>query len=122
VNVEHPYLVETRKALTQVLEYLAVVDAKLVALEREYREGPPTSTVDEVIAQAETATAIYKALEPELKIDVRTVKTRLERVVKAHSLEARFPDWSRDVGLARYMVQRLPNGQRRLQAAYEALG
>lgn len=122
VNVEHAYLVETRKALTQVLDYLAVVDAKLTALEAEYQAGPPVSTVDERIAAAETATAIYKALEPELGVDRRTLLGRVERLVKAHNLEGQFPEWSRDVKLARYLAERLPDGRRRIVSATESLG
>lgn len=120
----HPYLAETRKALGQVLEYLAVVEAKLNDLERQGLTTvlPPTSTVDERIAQAETATAIYKALEPELGVDRRTLLSRVERLVKAHSLEAQFPEWGRDVKLARYLAERLPSGKRRIVEAIDSLG
>lgn len=118
----HPYLAETRKALDSIMEYLAIVDAKLSALERDPASLlPPTPSVDERIAEATSATQVYKALETEFGVDRRTLYGRVERIVKAHGLEAKFPDWGRDVALAKYLASRNDQGKRRLLAALEAL-
>jgi|SRR5262245_12232163 len=110
--------------LMQVREFLVEIERKLEAAmkaEMERPKSPPVPTTDEYVAVAETATAVYKALEAELGIDRRTILGKVERLVKAHSLEARFPDYSRSVELAKYLAERMPDGRLRIQHALEAL-
>jgi len=109
--------------LMQVREFLVEIERKLeAAMKAEMeRPKPPVPTTDEYVAVAETATAVYKALEAELGIDRRTILGKVERLVKAHSLEARFPDYSRSVELAKYLAERMPDGRLRIQHALEAL-
>lgn len=120
----HPYLIETRQALDAVLEYLAIVDGKLRQLEAEVAAAKPqVSSVDERIAAAASSTAVYVAIGQELGSgwDQRTVRGKVERLIEVHSLHGKYPEGSRDVGLAKYLAERMPDGRFRIQHAVEAL-
>lgn len=119
LGVVEEYVRETRAAL--VAMRLALTEAKRATAKPEpVKQAPPTPTVDEYIASASSATAIWKALEPEYKVDRRTLLARVERVVKAYDLEDRFPYWSTDLKLARYLAEKV-DGKRRLDTALDGL-
>jgi len=100
---------DAREALQQSREALQQAPAK------------PVPTVDEYIAEATSATAIYKAMEGELGIDRRTILARVQRLVLSHGLQKRWPDWSTNVALARSLAQRTPSGEFRLTVALREL-
>jgi hypothetical protein len=104
----------------------AISDMRLALIELEGRldrltKQAPAQSVDEYIADADTATRVYKALEPELGLDRRTILAKVERVVKAHQLDRQIPDWSTNVRLAKYLASRNEAGARRLVAALAQL-
>jgi len=116
----NPLLTETRANLLVMREYIDAAMARIDLLIAEPAPAPVPS-VDEYVASATSATAVWKALEPELGVDRRTLLTRVERLVAAHGLVARFPNWSTDLKLAKYLAERTPSGKRRLVEALEAL-
>lgn len=109
-----------RTEVSDVRTWLVETERKLDTLTAR---GEPVqlATTDELVAAASTATAVYKALETELKIDRRTILAKVERLVRAHELAEKFPDWSRDVRLAKHLASRTEDGRIRLVAALEAL-
>ena len=111
---------ETRKQISDVRAWLADVEAKLDRVSTTVSKLP-TSTVDEDVAAATSATQVQKALERELGIDSRTVLAKVERVVKAHGIDAKIPDWSTNLRLAKYLAERQPSGNVRLVDALFAL-
>lgn len=117
LDVLGTYITDARTTIDTLAEQLR---AALRAVKPSEQVKPPTPSVDEYIAQATSATAIWKALEPEYKLDRRTLLARVERVVKAYDLEQRFPFWSTDLKLARYLAERV-EGKRRLDIALEGL-
>lgn len=108
---------DIRQSIADMRVALAELEARLDRLTK----AAPASTVDEDIADADSATRVYKALERELGLDRRTILSKVERVVKAFGLERQFPDWSTDVKLARYMASKNETGTRRLVAALALL-
>jgi hypothetical protein len=118
-------LAQLHADLMSVREFLVEVERKLaVAIAAEMR-GPmanPLST-DEIIAAASSSTAVFKSIEQELGAgwDQRTIRGKVERLIAVHSLEARYPEGSRDVSLAKYLAERMPDGRFRIQHALEAL-
>ena len=105
------WVTETRQQISDVRAWLADVESKL---DRFKIEPAPTMSVDEMVAAAESATAVQKALERELGIDRRTVLAKAERLVKAHRLDAKLPDWSTNVRLWKYLAERQSTGNVRL--------
>ena len=111
---------ETRKQISDVRAWLADIEARLDQLSTTVSKLP-TATVDEDVAAATSATQVQKALERELGIDRRTVLAKVERVVKAHGIDAKIPDWSTNLRLAKYLAERQPSGNVRLVDALFAL-
>jgi hypothetical protein len=108
---------DIRQAISDMRVALVELETRLDRLTKQ----APAQSVDEYIDAADTATRVYKALEPELGLDRRTILAKVERVVKAHQLERQFPDWSTNVRLAKYLASRNPAGARRLVAALAQL-
>jgi len=107
------WVAETRKQIDDVRAWLADIESKLDRFSTSVGKLP-TLTVDEMVAAAESATTVQKALERELGIDRRTVLAKAERLVKAHGLDAKMPDWSTNVRLWKYLAERQPSGNIRL--------
>lgn len=110
------YLDEVRNQISDIRAWLAEVEVKL-----DRFKPVVTTTVDEDVAAAGSVTAVHKALERELGVDRRTVLSRVERLVKAHGIEAKLPGWATDLRFAKYVAEREANGQVRLVNALEAL-
>jgi hypothetical protein len=72
------------------------------------------TSVDEDVAAATSATAVQRALERELGIDRRTVLAKAERLVKAHGIDQKLPDWSTNLRLWKHLAERMPTGNTRL--------
>ena len=117
------WLLDTRNQIADVRAWLAEVEAKLDTAEAAAKQPVrvPTAPVDEEVAAATSVTQVHKALERELGIDRRTVLTKVERVVRAHGIDAKIPDWSTNVRLAKYLAERQPSGNARLVEALLAL-
>lgn len=111
------YLDEVRKQIDDIRAWLVDVESKL----DRFKVAVPTTTVDEDVASAGSVTAVHKALERELGVDRRTVLARVERLVKAHGVEAKLPGWSTDLRFAKYVAEREANGKVRLANAIDAL-
>lgn len=111
------YLDEVRKQIDDIRAWLVDVESKL----DRFKVAVPTTTVDEDVAAASSVTAVHKALERELGVDRRTVLARVERLVKAHGIEAKLPGWSTDLRFAKYVAEREANGKLRLANAIDAL-
>jgi len=109
---------EVRKQISDVRSWLTDVEAKL---DSAVVSKLPVATVDADVAAATSATAVQKALERELGIDRRTVLAKAERVVKAHGIDAKLPDWSTNVRFWKYLAERQPSGNVRLIDALFAL-
>ena len=114
------WISDVRTQISDVRAWLADVEAKLDRVSTTVSKLP-TATVDEDVAAAQSVTAVHKALERELGIDRRTVLAKVERVVKAHGIDARLPDWSTNLRLAKYLAERQPSGNVRLVDALFAL-
>jgi hypothetical protein len=110
---------EFRQQLSDVRAWLAELESRIERASAAPKAAP--LSVDEQIAEADTATRVYKALEPELGVDRRTILARVERLVKAHSLAERFPNWGTDVALAKYLAERVGD-ERRISVAIRELG
>jgi hypothetical protein len=118
-------LSQIHKDLMTVREFLVEVEGKLAA-EMAARMATPKAVapgVDERIAEAASSTAVFLAMQAELGAgwDQRTIRGKVERLIAVHSLEARYPLGSRDVDLAKYLAERMPDGRFRIQHAVEAL-
>jgi hypothetical protein len=111
------YLDEVRKQIDDIRAWLVDVETKL----DRFKVSVPTTSVDEDVAAAGSVTAVHKALERELGVDRRTVLAKVERLVKAHGVEARLPYWSTDLRFAKYVAEREANGKVRLVNALDAL-
>lgn len=111
---------EIRKQIADVRAWLTEVEGKLDRFESARKTVTP-STVDEDVAAAESATGVQKALERELGVDRRTIRAYAERVVKAHGIEAKMPDWAISMRFWRYLAARQPDGRVRLQVALDEL-
>jgi hypothetical protein len=111
--------------LMAVREFLVELERKLEAAMAEEMARPKANplTADELVAAASSSTAVFKAIEVELGSgwDQRTIRGKVERLIKVHALEARYPEGSRDLALAKYLAERLPDGRFRIQHALEAL-
>jgi len=107
------WVAETRKQIDDVRAWLAEVETKL---DRFHAATAPiiVASIDEDVAAATSATAVQKALERELGIDRRTVLAKAERLVRAHRLDERIPDWSTNLRLWKYLADRMPSGNTRL--------
>jgi len=107
------WVAETRKQIEDVKLWLTQVEAKL---DRFHVATAPirVSSTDEDVASATSATQIQKALERELGIDRRTVLAKAERLVRAHALDEKIPDWSTNVRLWKYLAERQSTGNVRL--------
>ena len=114
------WVAETRKQIEDVKLWLTEVEAKL---DRFHTATAPirVGSVDEDVATATSATAVQKALERELGIDRRTVLAKAERLVRAHGLDEKIPDWSTNVRLWKYLAERQSTGNVRLVDALFAL-
>lgn len=110
------YLDEVRNQISDIRAWLAEVEVKL-----DRFKAVPTTTVDEDVAAAGSVTAVHKALERELGVDRRTVLSYVERLVKAHGVAEKLPDWSTNLRFAKYVAQREANGKVRLANAMAAL-
>jgi beta-lactamase class D len=117
--MQNPFIAETRSALASIRDYLTHIEARLDELESA---KPQLPSYAEEIAEATSTTAVFKVIERRVGLDRRTLLGKLERLVRAHRLEARFPEWSTDVTLARYVAQLEDDGRPRLLVATEALG
>lgn len=111
--------------LMSVREFLVELERKLEAAMTEEMARPKAVAlgVDERIAEAASSTAIFLAIQAELGSgwDQRTIRGKVERLIKVHGLEVRYPLGSRDLDLARYLAERMPDGRFRIQHALEAL-
>jgi hypothetical protein len=111
--------------LMSVREFLVELERKLEAAMAEEMARPKAValSVDEKIAEAASSTAVFLAIQSELGSgwDQRTIRGKVERLIKVHGLEARYPLGSRDTELAKYLAERQPDGRFRIQHALEAL-
>lgn len=114
------YWDEVRKQISDIRSWLVEVESKLDRFQA-VRTAPPTESVDESVATAGSVTAVHKALERELGVDRRTVLAKVERLVKAHGIDAKLPGWSTDLRFAKYVAEREANGKIRLVNALDAL-
>jgi hypothetical protein len=117
-------LAENIDTAVQYLQLIAAdARAALATTRAALAQAPPkpVPTTDEYIAEATSATAIYKAMEGELGVDRRTILARVERLVLSNGINKRMPDWSTNVKLARSLATRMPNGEFRLTAALREL-
>jgi hypothetical protein len=120
MTTQPDWTAEVRSQIADVRAWLADVEQKLDRVSTVVSKLP-TTTVDEDVAAATSATAVQKALERELGIDRRTVLAKAERVVKAHDVEAKLPGWSTDLRFWKYLAERQPSGNVRLIDALFAL-
>lgn len=114
------WVLDTRNQISDVRTWLAEIETKLDRFV-ELRKPPSVESVDESVAAATSVTQVHKALERELGIDRRTVLTKVERLVKAHSVADRLPGWSTDLRFAKYVAEREANGRIRLVNALAKL-
>jgi hypothetical protein len=122
MSTETFYWDEVRKQIADVRAWLGEVDSKLDRFEATRKAAvATTSTVDEDVAAAESATGVQKALERELGVDRRTIRAYAERVVKAHGVAEKLPDWAISMRFWRYLAARQPDGRVRLQVALDEL-
>lgn len=82
---------------------------------------PPTMSVDDEVAAADSVTRVHKALEREFHIDRRTVYQRVERLVLAMQMDRATPDWRTNVGFHKRLAERDASGKTRLQRGLEYL-
>jgi hypothetical protein len=111
---------DIRMGIAEIRTWLSEVERRLDA-RASYRGKPELPSVDDEIAAATSATQVQKALERELGIDRRTVLGRIERVVKAFRLEQRFPNYTSDLALHKYLAEKDEHGKRRLSTALAML-
>jgi hypothetical protein len=123
--IAHMHLAQLQKDLQVIREFLLEVDGKLDLALKEERTRPVAvaSSVDERISEAASSTAVFVAMHSELGDgwDQRTIRGKVERLIAVHSLQDRYPLGSRDVDLAKYLAERMPDGRFRIQHAVEAL-
>lgn len=119
---DHYYWDEVRKNIADIRAWLSEVESKLDRISTAAGKLPPALTVDDQVAEANSATRMQRALEREFGIDRRTVLQRAERLVKAYALDQQFPDWSTDVEFWRKLAERGPDGQTRLARGLASLG
>ena len=117
MTANETYLDQVLSQITDVRAWLAEVETRIERL----KSVAPTSTVDEDVAAAGSVTAVHKALERELGVDRRTVLSYVERLVKAHGVAEKVPDWSTNLKFAKYCAAREANGKVRLRNAIDAL-
>ena len=82
---------------------------------------PPTMSVDDEVAAADSVTRVHKALEREFGVDRRTVYQRVERLVAAYQLDRQVPDWRENVAFHKKMAERNASGRTYLERALAAL-
>jgi hypothetical protein len=111
---------ELRQQIADVRAWLAEVEAKLDRSTLSQPKAAPLTT-DEYIERATSATQVYKALEPELGVDRRTILARVERIVRAHGFAESIPDWGTSLVLAKHLAGRTEDGTRRIVAAIAEL-
>lgn len=118
-------LAQMHADLMSVREFLVELQQKLEAAIAEEMARPKATapTVDQRIAEASSSTAVFVAMHSELGTgwDQRTIRDKVENLIAAHKLQVRYPLGSRDVDLAKYLGERMPDGRFRLQHAMEAL-
>lgn len=111
--------------LMSVREFLVEVETKLQAAMAAEMARPKADilTVDQRIAEAASSTAVFLAIQSELGAgwDQRTIRGKVDRLITVHNLQVRYPLGSRDLDLAKYVAERMPDGRFRLQHAVEAL-
>jgi len=127
LSAAYTEIIALRAELGEVNAWRETTNRKLTALQAKLdalataKPVLQTSTVDEDVAAADSVTRVHKALERELGVDRRTIYSRVERLVAAHELDKRIPDWQTNVEFARYLAARMPDGRVRLQHALESL-
>ena len=112
------YIEEVRRNIADIRTWLAEVEAKLPrvqALAEARQSPPPTSSVDEDVAAADSPTRVQKALEREFKVDRRTIYAYVERIVEAYGMAPKYPDWRTDVAFWKSMAQRDSSGKTRIE-------
>ena len=119
------YWDEIRQNIADIRVWLTEVEAKLdqFAPAARYTRpagppvAPPTSSVDEDVAVADSVTRIHKALEREFKVDRRTIYAYIERVVEAYGLHHQVPDWRANIEFHKRFAERDASGKTRLERA-----
>jgi hypothetical protein len=117
-------LAQLRSDLSQIRGFLVEVEAKLDRAELEAATPKAVApSIEERIAAAASSTAVFIAMQadPGYALDQRTTRGKVERLIAVHGLQVRYPLGSRDVDLAKYLAERMPDGRFRLQHALEAL-
>lgn len=113
-----------------VLQNIADIRVWLAEIEQRIRSehaaparsvAPPTSSVDEDVAAADSVTRVHKALEREFGVDRRTVYQRVERLVLAYQLDRQVPDWKSNVAFHKKLAERDANGVTRLARGLDYL-
>ena len=100
--------------------WLAQVEQNVAHARVHAEPTAPKLSVDEEIAAADSPTRVQKALEREYHVDRRTIYQRVERVVEAHQLHRKVPNWRENLEFWKYMAQRTGD-MRRFDAALAAL-
>lgn len=107
-----------------VLQNIADIRVWLAEIEQRIRSehsaqpvrvAPPTTSVDEDVAAADSVTRVHKALEREFGVDRRTVYQRVERLVTAMQMDRGVPDWRTNVDFHKRLAERDASGKTRLE-------
>ena len=107
------YWDQVRQNIADMRVWLAEVEAKLPPATP--RPTPiVTSTIEDDVREADSATRIQKALEREFHVDRRTIYGYAERLVAAYQMDRQVPDWSTNVSFWRTLAERSDDGRTRL--------
>src|SRR5262249_44152636 len=113
---------EINTQLGWVRQWAAGVQTELETLLAGGSIAPPTMTVDEQVAEADSPTRVLKALEREFGKDRRTILGYVERLVKVYQLERKYgADWSKNLQLFKDLAARHSDGRTQLARGIASL-
>lgn len=119
---DQPYWDMVLQNIADMRVWLTQVEAQIPhAAYTAPRAAPPTLSVDDEVAAADSVTRVHKALEREFGVDRRTVYQRVERYVAAYQIERIVPDWRENVAFHKRMAVRNDAGKTYLERALAAL-
>ena len=105
-----------RQNIADIRIWLAEVEARLPA-----KGAAPTTTVDDDVAAADSATRVQKALEREFGVDRRTILQRATTLVEGMQMNRGVPDWTVDVAFWKRLAERDSSGKTRLERGLKHL-